>query len=425
MKIAIIGTGISGLVAAHHLHKHHDIQIFESNSYVGGHTNTIDVLHNGKNIAVDTGFIVFNDKTYPNFIDLIRSLGVAYKPTTMGFSVKSDLNNLEYNGSNINGFFAQRSRLLSRDHYKLALEIIRFNKTSQRFLQNDSADITLGEYLFEYGYSRYFIDHYIIPMGAAIWSSDPYKMFYFPARAFLNFFKNHGLLSVNDQPQWYVIENGSRSYVEKLTQPFRHLINLNTAVRSIRRQAYKVFVKTEGEREHTFDKIIIATHSDQALKLLEDPDSRESEILGSIKYQYNEAVLHTDDGLLPKRRHAWSAWNYHIPAVDSQKVTLTYNMNILQGIDSADQFCVTLNNRTAINPGKIIKCIDYDHPVFDVHALNAQKRWSNINGVRNTFYCGAYWGHGFHEDGVNSAINVVNLIAEQDSHEKLYIQRAS
>ena len=423
MRIAIVGTGISGLVAAHKLYREHDIEIFETNSYIGGHTHTVDVQHNTDNLPIDTGFIVFNNWTYPNFMRLIESAGVEYQPTSMSFSVRSDRDNLEYNGSNLGSLFVQKSNWLRFRHYRMLAEILRFNRQAPTELYNDNPSETLGDYLLRQQHSRYFIDNYILPMGAAIWSTDPEKIFDFPARTFIGFFRNHGLLNLQNRPQWYVIKGGSRNYVEKLTAPFRHRIHLNTPVTGIDRRSGLVKIRTATGDVLHFDKVFIASHSDQALAMLQDPGALEQEVLGAIRYQYNEAVLHTDTGLLPKRRNAWASWNYHV-AEQNDRVVLTYNMNILQGLNSKTVYCVTLNNTDAIAPDTILRKIDYDHPVFDLAAIRAQKRWGEINGVNNTYYCGAYWGYGFHEDGVNSALRAVKLFNSNEVHEELHFRRA-
>ncbi len=424
MKIAIIGSGISGLVVGNSLFQDHDIDLFESNTYVGGHTNTINVEVARKRYSIDTGFIVFNNWTYPNFIKLIEKSGVQYQKTDMGFSVSSEPDNLEYSGSSVGALFAQKRNLFRPSHYRMLLEILRFNKEAPKILTANGDRRTLGDYLLQNKYSRYFIDNYIVPMGSAIWSTDPADMFDFPAQTFIRFFSNHGLLSVNNRPTWYVIKGGSSSYVKKLIKPFSEKIKLNTPVKFVDRSSGSVRIVTANGKSHFYDKVFFACHSDQALAMLKDPSKEEKQILGNIRYQHNEAVLHTDTSLLPKRRSAWAAWNYHI-GKKSNRVVLTYNMNILQNFKSETDFCVTLNNTEAIAPEKVMYRVDYEHPVFDQAAINAQSRWSDISGRNNSFYCGAYWGYGFHEDGVNSALRAVRLFNEQDySHEELYLRRA-
>ncbi|WP_455198331.1 NAD(P)/FAD-dependent oxidoreductase [Kaarinaea lacus] len=424
MKVAVIGSGIAGNVAAYHLCKEHEITMFEANDYVGGHTHTHDITHDGKHYRVDTGFIVFNYKTYPNFTQLLEELGVDVQPSDMSFSVKSEKDGLEYNGTTINSLFAQRSNLLRPSFYVMIRDILRFNKEALQLLTDDNDDISLGDFLREGRYSQQFINHYLIPMGAAIWSADPAQMHAFPARFFVRFFHNHGMLSVDDRPLWHVIKNGSNSYVEKLIAPFRDRIRTHASIEAITRHPNHVSVKARGSEEERFDAVFIASHSDQALKMLTDASPEEREILGAIPYQSNEAVLHTDYTVLPKRRLAWAAWNYHLLAQAQDRVALTYNMNILQSINAPVEFCVTLNNSRAIDPDKIIKRIQYDHPMFTPAGVQAQQRQHEINGVNRTYYCGAYWRFGFHEDGVVSALNALKHFREQQNAE-LFLRRAS
>ncbi len=413
MRVAIIGTGISGLVVAYKLHKKHSIDLFEANDYVGGHTNTITTELLGQRYSVDTGFIVFNNWTYPNFTKLLEELQVNSQKSNMGFSVSSALTGLEYCGSSLNGLFAQRRNLANPKFYHFLLDIVRFNKKSIQILNQEPGNLTLGNYLQSQNYSREFINNYIIPMGAAIWSTDPANMLEFPAHTFVRFFKNHGLLNIKTRPTWYTITGGSKKYVDSLTKPFLNKIHLNSAIKQIIRHQNHVELYTEHNERHTYDAVFIATHSDQALSMLSKPSTAEKEILGSIHYQKNEAVLHTDETLLPKRRTAWAAWNYHIPSGHNNNVVVTYNMNILQNIKAPRQFCVTLNNRSSINPDAIIKSIQYEHPLYNVATINAQQRWPEINGQNNTYYCGAYWGYGFHEDGVNSALRTCKTFEDQ------------
>jgi predicted NAD/FAD-binding protein len=383
---------------------------------------------------VDTGFIVFNDVTYPNFIALLDELGVESQASDMGFSVRNERNGLEYSGSSINALFAQRSNLLKPSFYRMLTDILRFNREAPAQLDDPGCRLSLGEYLELNGYSDGFIHHYIIPMGAAIWSATPGGMRGVPARFFIRFFQNHGLLSVNDRPTWRVIKGGSRSYVEKLVAGHRDRIRLNAPVEWVRRNPETIVVKPKDAPLEHFDRVFFACHSDQALQLLADPTPQEREVLGAIRYQNNEAVLHTDETLMPRRRLAWAAWNYHIPQgpLDPEgKAALTYNMNILQGLDAPVQFCVTLNHTQSIDPGKIIQTINYSHPVFTERAVAAQKRHREINGARRTYFCGAYWRYGFHEDGVVSAMTALDHFRDDQSgalsqaDEERYLRRAS
>lgn len=434
MKIAIIGTGIAGNVAAYRLAKKHDITVFEADTRVGGHTNTIDVNLAGRQWAVDTGFIVFNDVTYPNFIALLDELGVESQASDMSFSISSQRNGLEYNGASLNALFAQRSNLLKPSFYRMLADILRFNREAPKLLDGPGRFITLGEYLEANGYSRQFIEHYIVPMGSAIWSATADRMRAVPMEFFVRFFENHGLLNIKDRPSWRVIKGGSNRYVEKLVASHHDRIRLNAGVQWIRRRPEYIEVKAQGCEPELFDRVFLACHSDQALRLLADATPLERSVLGAIDYQTNEAVLHTDVSLMPKRRRAWAAWNYHIPDGPPDpdgKVTLTYNMNILQGLQAPEEFCVTLNNTQAVKPEKVISTIQYSHPIFTERAVQAQKQHRAVNGARRTYYCGAYWRYGFHEDGVVSALQALEHFEEdnhgigQVEHEQRHFRRAS
>jgi predicted NAD/FAD-binding protein len=429
MKIAVIGTGISGNVAAYYLNKSHDIEVFEAANYIGGHTHTHDIEWSGKHYPVDTGFIVFNERTYPNFIALMDELGVRSDVTEMSFSVKSESNGLEYNGHSLNSLFAQRSNLFRPSFLRMIGDILRFNRDAPKDMMDGQAEIGLGEYLRLNQYSLQFIENYIIPMGAAIWSTDPLKMQDFPARFFIRFFHNHGLLNVSNRPNWFTIRGGSNQYVKPLVKAFEDKIHLRTPIESIKRLPTHVEIKPFAQPLKKFDAVFIATHSDQALNMLDDASIDEQEVLGAIRYQDNEAVLHTDESVLPRRRLAWAAWNYHMLAQGQQRVALTYNMNILQGHRAPVQFCVTLNNSSAVEKSKIIKTINYDHPVYTAESTAAQQRQADINGANRTYYCGAYWRNGFHEDGVVSAMNAIEHFEtkqkEVTENEKLYLRRAS
>lgn len=413
MRIAIIGTGIAGMTAAWLLQRQHELTLFEAAAWIGGHTHTVDVTLGGKEYAIDTGFIVFNDRTYPNFIRLLQELQVATQPTKMNFSVRCDKTGLEYSGATLNTLFAQRRNLLRLSFHRMLRDILRFNRETPALLAADSPAVSLSDYLAQQRYSREFIDQYLLPMGAAIWSAQPEAMGQMPARYFVQFFHNHGLLSVNRHPQWRVIQGGSRRYAQRLTAPFLDRIRLACPVARLSRLADGVLIEPQGGEPERFDAVIIATHSDQALRLLADPSEAERTILGAIPYQENEVVLHTDTRLLPRRRLAWAAWNYHIPAQTQARVAVTYNMNILQGLNAPETFCVTLNSSAAIDPASILYRTVYHHPVYTPDAIAAQRRWGEINGVNRTWYCGTYWGYGFHEDGVNSALAVGRQLQQQ------------
>ncbi|MGZ0782385.1 NAD(P)/FAD-dependent oxidoreductase [Pseudomonas saponiphila] len=414
MKIAIIGSGIAGLTCAYVLNRRHDIRVFEAGSWIGGHTHTVEVSHNGETQSVDTGFIVFNDWTYPNFIRLLGQIGVKFKPTEMSFSVCDPVSGLEYNGNNLNSLFAQRRNLLSPGFWGMLRDILRFNKAALLDLQQQriAADTTLGDYLQKRGYGERFIQHYIVPMGSAIWSMSRVQMLGFPLQFFVRFFKNHGLLSVNNRPQWCVIEGGSSRYIEPLTASFRQHIRLDCPVQRVERDESGVLIHSAAGSER-FDKVVFACHSDQALQLLASPSRAEREILQALPYADNDVVLHTDTRLLPRRRLAWASWNYRLDASGDKAAAVTYDMNILQGLKSDTTFCVSLNQTAVIDPTQILARFTYAHPQYSIEAVAAQARWSELQGAQHSFYCGAYWANGFHEDGVVSALRVAQAFGEQ------------
>ena len=406
MKIAIIGGGISGLTTAHLLCGEHDITLFEANDYPGGHTNTLDVTQDGTRYAVDTGFIVFNERTYPNFIKLLERLGVSSQPSVMSFSVVCERTGLQYRASNLDSFFAQRKNLLSLPFWRMLLEIFRFNRFSAELYGSSDLRLTLGEYLRANGYSPLFIEKFLIPMGAAVWSADPAQFLAFPAAAFVQFFTNHGMLNVVDQPTWRVIKGGSRQYVEPLIRPFRDRIRLSTPVERVQRYGDRVTVTPRGGEPEAFDHVVLACHSDQALRMLADPTDGERELLGAIPYQQNDTVLHTDSRMLPSLPKARASWNCLLPRTQQGGVVLTYWMNLLQNINAPVDFCVTLNHPEDIHAKAILRRLLYHHPVYSTAAFAAQKRRDEVSGVNRTSYCGAYWSWGFHEDGVKSALAV-------------------
>jgi predicted NAD/FAD-binding protein len=424
-KIAIIGTGIAGNVVAHKLNRDNDITVFEANDYVGGHSNTVEVVDGDTILALDTGFIVFNDRTYPNFIHLLDDLGVESQTSAMSFSVQAEDAALEYNGSTLNTLFAQRRNLVRPSFHKMVRDILRFNREAREMLRDGDPGMTLGNYLAHGRYSGEFIQHYLIPMGAAIWSAEPEMMEQMPANFFLRFFDNHGLLSIKNRPVWRVIKGGSRQYVNELVKEHRQKIRLNCPVERVERDARKVTVYARGLRPEMFDYLFFACHSNQALRLLAKPHRLERDILGEIPYQYNEAILHTDETLMPKRRLAWAAWNYHLPSDRNKRVTLTYHLNTLQGLQRGKQYFVTLNSRDLINPRKILTSIDYEHPLFTLAGVNAQQRHAEIDGLNRTYYCGAYWRYGFHEDGVVSALNALKHFNARHEDAQQHFQRAS
>jgi len=407
-SIAVIGAGVSGLTSAWLLSEKYHVEVFEAADYAGGHTNTENIELGGKTWPVNSGFIVFNDWTYPNFIRLMERLDVAWEDSDMSFSVDSSATGLQYNGTSLNTLFAQRRNLLNLPFLNMVREILRFNRETRADLQNEriSDSETLGEYLNRNGYSRYFRNHYIVPMGAAIWSAPEIILEQFPVRFFLQFFNNHGMLSVDERPQWRVISGGSAQYVKRMMDRLEPGLHLNAPVERVTRDDQGVVLRVNGE-ERRFDQVVFACHSDQALKMLGDPTEQEREILGAIGYQSNDVVLHTDRSVLPSNRRAWAAWNYWIPEHRSEPVSVTYNMNILQNFhDAPETFCVTLNRTRDIDPAKILKRFDYTHPVFTMDAVRAQQRYHEIGNRNRSHFCGAYWFNGFHEDGVNSSLRV-------------------
>jgi len=411
----VVGAGVAGLHAAWRLSRAHEVTLFEAAGYAGGHTATVDVEWGGRTWAVDTGFIVFNDWTYPNFIAMLEELGVAWQPSNMSFSLRCERSGLEYNGTSLNALFAQRSNALRPSFLRMIADILRFNARSRALLRPQDGSppgsrgdslgesLTLGEYLGRGRYSRQFIEHYILPMGRAIWSAEASAMLGFPARFFVEFFDRHGFLSVDDRPVWQAVRGGSREYVRALLARARLDLRLSTPIESIRRLPNEVRVRTAGGTVEPFDYVFLACHSDQALRLLESPSAAEREVLGAFPYAANEVLLHTDERLLPRRPLAQAAWNYHLLADPQEPVAVTYDMNVLQSLDAPVRFLLTLNHRKAIDERKVLGTFSYDHPVYSPQAVVAQARHREVNGAERSYFCGAYWRCGFHEDGVVSA----------------------
>ena len=406
MRIAIVGAGISGLTVAHLLHREHEIAVFEAGSHAGGHTNTIRVDTPNETHAVDTGFIVFNDRNYPSFERLLAGLGVRWQSSTMTFSVSDETGDFEYNGASLNGLFAKRRHLLTPWFHRMVADLLRFNREARNLLSNHGPGPSLADWLAEQAFSTAFVERLIVPQVSAVWSADPRQMWSFPARFLAEFFDNHGMLGLSGRPRWRTIVGGSARYVEALTQPWRERLRLRTPVRSVERHADHVLVRPVGGEEECFDEVILATHSHQALEMLTDASDREREILGALPYQPNEAVLHTDVRMLPRRRRAWASWNYHLLEEPRGRATVTYHMNRLQSLRAERELCVTLNRTEAIDPEKVIRTIQYAHPVYTAAGVRAQRRREEISGRNRTHYCGAYWGWGFHEDGVVSGLKV-------------------
>lgn len=405
-KVAVVGAGVSGLVVSHLLHQTHEVTVFEANDYAGGHTNTIRVDTPNETHEVDTGFIVFNDRNYPNFERLLRRLGVASQPSTMSFSVSDGVGDFEYSSGSPNGLFAKRAHLLTPWFHRMIADLTRFNRAVRELLDDRATDVSLHAWLEHHRFSPAFVERLIVPQVSAVWSAAPRQMWSFPARFLAEFFDNHGMLSLRNRPSWRTVRGGSARYVEALTAPFSDRLRLGTPVQAVTRQRDHVLVTPRGGEAERFDEVVLATHSDQALALLADAGDREHEILGAIPYQPNEAVLHTDARMLPHRRRAWASWNYHLLPEPKPASTVTYHMNRLQSLQAEQEFCVTLNHSERIDPRRIIRRISYAHPVYTEAGARAQARVAEIDGHNRTHFCGAYWGWGFHEDGVASALRV-------------------
>lgn len=414
MNIAIIGSGIAGLTCAWRLAGHHQVTLFEAEPAVGGHTATVDVSTPQGTYAIDTGFIVYNDRTYPRFMGLLSELGISGQKTQMSFSVHNPQSGLEYNGHTLTSLFAQRRNLVNPAFWGLLRDIVRFNRLAKEALAGDvNENATLETFLEQHGFSAFFARHYILPMGAAIWSSSLQEMRRFPLPLFLRFFEHHGLLDVTQRPQWYVVPGGSREYVRAILTQLgdRLTLHLNAPVQQVTRHNGGVEIQL-AQSSHTFDQVIFACHSSQALAMLADPTPAESEVLGDIGWQHNEVVLHSDPRWLPVRERAWASWNYRLSERDQASACVTYNMNILQGLpEGSPLFCVTLNPETSVDERYVWKRFVYEHPMFNPKSWRAQSRRGEINGHQRSWFCGAYWYNGFHEDGVRSALDVVKGIA--------------
>jgi len=406
VKIAIVGSGISGLVAAHLLCERHEVTVFEADARIGGHTHTVPVEVVGRTFWVDTGFIVYNERTYPLFCRLLDRLGVATQPSDMSFGLSCERTGLEWGSRGLSSVFAQRRNVVRPEFHRMLRDVLRFNREARQVLAMDDDKLELGEFLCGAGYSQEFVDYYVVPMGAAIWSARPTAFLRFPAASFVRFFDNHGLLERDGRVPWRVLQGGSRAYLDPLTRPFADRIRTRCPVHSIRRDPDGVELAFGSDGRERFDRVVLAVHSDQAARLLVDPSDAERAILSSVPYQRNEVVLHTDAAVMPRSRRAWASWNYRIPREQQDVVYVTYHMNRLQGLDGDVDFFVTLGGDRYVDPKKVIDTFTYDHPVFDARALRAQRMHAEVDGSNRTHYCGAWWGWGFHEDGVKSAVAV-------------------
>ncbi|MFT5522984.1 MAG: putative NAD/FAD-binding protein [Pirellulaceae bacterium] len=407
MKIAVIGTGISGNIIARMLSTRFDVHVFEANDYIGGHTNTVDFNAFGRQLKADTGFMVFNRKTYPNFCKMLDLLSIDSDDSDMSFSVRCQRTGLEYEGSSLNGVFAQRSNLLRPQFYQMLYEVFRFNKRANAAIQDASLEdgTTVGELLGRWKLGTWFRRYYLQPMTAAIWSSNPAEILQFPAKFLIGFMHNHGLLQVTDQPLWRTVSGGARNYVQALTAPLRRKYRLNCPVKSVMRNADGVTLQTDQGIEG-FDEVVFATHADQTLTILADATPTEREVLSAFPYRPNVATLHTDTSLLPKRKRAWASWNYDLTGDANKPATVTYDLTRLQSLDTPSPVLLTLNQPEAVRPEHVLREINYAHPAYSCASIAAQRRHEEISGTNRIHYCGAYWGYGFHEDGVNSALRV-------------------
>ncbi|AFI84312.1 dehydrogenase [Methylophaga nitratireducenticrescens] len=406
MKIAIVGAGISGLTSAYYLAKQHDVTVFEASNYLGGHTDTHLVEVSGRAFHVDTGFIVFNEQNYPNFSKLLQQLGVASQPTEMSFSVSNTSSGLEYNATDLNKLFCQRRNLLNVRFYRMLWDLVRFYRAAPLLLNEEDDGLTLGQYLAVNNYSDIFINDHLIPMACALWSGPSLSVVDFPAHYFIRFMHNHHMLSLTDRPQWRVVKGGSKTYVDALVQQSNAEFMTGSPIHRIERSNQGVTITVHGEN-YQFDKVIIAAHADQALRMLDQPTETEVAVLGGIGFQHNEMHLHTDSNMLPENPLAWASWNVRVGPELQQQCTVSYHMNTLQSLDIPAELIVSLNSGHLIDPKKVLVQRRYAHPIYNLSTLNAQRRWQEIIDTQNTFYCGAYWGWGFHEDGVRSALRVI------------------
>lgn len=411
MRIAVIGSGISGMAAAHYLSRKHEVLLFEKERRLGGHTHTVTVESSRGPLAVDTGFIVHNDRTYPNLVRLFNELGVDTQPSDMSFAVTCQHSGYEYSSRGLNGFYAQRGNLVKLDQHRLLREILRFNREAPKLLnQPAAACMTLGDVMEQGCYAPMFAERYLYPMASAVWSMSSEAIRRFPALTLLQFFANHGMLGINTHPKWKVIRGGSSNYIPPLTSPYKERIYTGVDIQSVARGEAGVTLRFRDRPPMGFDQVVFSCHGDRILPLLEAPSDSERDILSRFTTSRNEVCLHTDSRLLPKRLQARASWNYRLSPNHGAGATLTYHMNRLQSLPVPEDYCVTLNANGSINPAKVLRRMVYHHPLYDRGAVEAQARWSDISGRNRTHFCGAYWFYGFHEDGLNSALRVARAL---------------
>ena len=412
-KIAILGTGVAGLGLGHFIHQEHDITYYDTNHYIGGHTNTVDVADAKKLLPIDTGFIVFNEVTYPNLTRLFKELSVETKNSSMSFSVQHLPSRLEFCGSGVNGLFAQRSNIFNIPYLKLLYQINRFNTESPAILDDPKyQNYTLKQYILEKKMGTDILYRYIIPMSSAVWSTEEREMLEFPAVSLVRFFHNHGFLGLNTQHQWKTVVNGARSYVKKIIEPFKDKFQLKNGAKKVFREEGRVkLILQDGSFEY-YDKLVFACHADTALSLLENPTLDEKNLLQNFRYQKNIATLHTDESIMPRKKLAWSSWNYRVE--DNNESSVVYWMNSLQGISDKTNYFVSINDPNKVNPQKIIRKIDYEHPIFSVNAMKAQEKLSTLNQGKEIYFCGSYFKYGFHEDAFTSGLNLARTLLGRD-----------
>ncbi|MGB7326633.1 MAG: FAD-dependent oxidoreductase [Rubripirellula sp.] len=422
MRIAVVGSGISGNLAARILSTKHDVDLYEASSHLGGHAQTVDVKVYDRDVSADVAFMVLNRRTYPNFCRMLELLDVETQESDMSLSVRCWRTGLEYQGSSFNGLFAQRRNLVRPSFYRMLWDITRFNRKAIEFCDSGDDRTSLGQFLDRIGVGFEFREQYFVPMSAAIWSADPACLSRFPAKFILGFCRNHGLLQLTNRPQWLTIANRSRNYVEPLMRPLDDRVFLNSPVQEVRRVDGGVRLRLNN-RDVDYDHVVLACHADQSLQILADANEVERNVLAGFPYQANTAILHTDESVLPRRRHAWASWNYHIPAKPSSRASVTYDLNRLQSLGLPGPLCLTLNPNCDIDPSKIVKQFEFEHPLFSHDSIVSQQNFGKINGAHRVSFCGAYWGYGFHEDGVNSALAVtrefgldLEVLADPVSH---------